>query len=113
MARPPSNGSSKGGKIVPSTVLFTKADCNVVGYAAVKAYGQHTQSSSKLVTSFKRVVGMTSRQATELRKSDPSFWNSLPFNALIIDDESLDNVDDKENKQFTQLSIFDANFLFF
>ena len=131
LARPPSNGSSKGGKIVPSAVLFTNDDSviydddnhnvtntsdktsneqsSLVGYAAIKAAAnhdnnksddQHTQSSGTLVTSFKRVVGMTSRQAIELRDSEPNFWNSLPFNAVIIDDESLDNVDDKENKQY-------------
>ena len=102
LARPPSNGSTKGGKIVPSAVLFTKGDYNVVGYAAIKADDQHTESSGTLVTSFKRVVGMTSRQAIELRESNPNFWNSLPFDAVVIDDESLDNVDDKENKQYTK-----------
>lgn len=74
----------------------------MVGYAAIKADQNALQSGSALVTSFKRVVGMTSRQATELRESDPSFWNSLPFNTVIIDDESLDNVDDNENKQYTK-----------
>lgn len=43
-------------------------------------------SAGTLVTSFKRVVGMTSRQANELKSSDPEFWNSLPFEAVIMDE---------------------------
>jgi len=85
-------------------VLFTKGDCNVVGYAAIKADDENAPSGSTLVTSFKRVVGMTSRQAIELRDSDPTFWNSLSFNAVVIDDDTSlnNNENDKENKQFTK-----------
>lgn len=77
----------------------------MVGYAAIKADDQNALQSagSTLVTSFKRVVGMTSRQATELRETDPTFWNSLPFDAVVIDDTGFDNnANDKENKQFTK-----------
>ncbi|KAL9184206.1 hypothetical protein ACHAXT_002292 [Thalassiosira profunda] len=113
LARPPVDGGRKGGKIVPSAVLFYEGaggDAVVMGgeasgIAGVRALVGHaavhppdggaidgtTDSSSSrrakaLVTSFKRVVGMTARQARELLSSDPEFWNSLPFRPVIIDD---------------------------
>ena len=134
LARPPPDGGSsrKGGKIVPSAVLFHatnkdeeddthgndneisgKSSCSIlghgvstsVGYAAIQSLtttdnasididdkeGSESfedQSSRALITSFKRVVGMTSRQARELKESDPEFWNSLPFHSVILDTSS-------------------------
>ena len=88
----PNNGSSKGGKIVPSAVLFRNGgvdDRPLVGYAAMQA-NDNVSSSGDLVTSFKRIVGMTSRQAKEMQVSDPDFWNSLPFNTIFLDDDKND-----------------------
>jgi len=95
LARPPPAGSSsgKGGKIVPSAVLFNdNDDDNKVGYDAISQLedsdGDETNcdTSSALVTSFKRVVGMTSDQARQLQLSDGEFWDSLPFQPVIINE---------------------------
>ncbi len=98
----------KGGKIVPSVVLFRQDasersgdSCNIidnlppsiVGYAAIQSAnategGENSVERTctrALVTSFKRVVGMTSKQAKELQSNDPEFWNSLPFHAVVAD----------------------------
>lgn len=93
LARPPPDGS-KGGKIVPSAVLFDDGGDNKVGYDAMSQLGNDDNNkegntidiSTALVTSFKRIVGMTSNQARELQLSDGEFWNSLPFRAVIIDE---------------------------
>jgi hypothetical protein len=54
--------------------------CNVqIRQVLVGAFNQAT------ATSFKRVVGMRSRQAKDLQASDPDFWNSLPFQTIILD----------------------------
>ena len=107
LARPPPNGGSKGGKIVPSAVLFRSSnDINggnhheqhvkglspsLVGYAAIQEASKNDErnkydcqhnNKGTLVTSFKRVVGITSKQAIEL---DLDFWNSLPFQPVILD----------------------------
>ena len=107
LARPPPDGN-KSGKIVPSAVLFTgdDGDDKVVfdaifhlrddGNSDDDNYSE-CDASAALVTSFKRVVGMTSRQAKELQLSDEEFWNSLPFQAVIMDDEENNNV--QEAKQ--------------
>jgi len=99
LARPPHAGSSssgKGGKIVPSAVLFHDNDeDNKVGYEAIYQLGNNSDDEtttncdtpSALVTSFKRVVGMTSSQARELQLSDGEFWNSLPFQSVIMNEE--------------------------
>ncbi|KAL7531031.1 hypothetical protein ACHAXR_003814 [Thalassiosira sp. AJA248-18] len=132
LARPPADDSSsrKGGKIVPSAVLFH--DCTedrtneisghsipgvsslAVGYAAVQSPcnsndvnddGNHPDNQSRsraLVTSFKRVVGMTSRQALELKSSDPEFWNSLPFQAVILDTHRDNDVKNEEHMRQKQ-----------
>ncbi len=99
----------KGGKIVPSAVLFCqdaserRADNShnnvdnlppsIVGYAAIQSAnatdgGENSDERTctrALVTSFKRVVGMSSKQAKELQSNDPEFWNSLPFHAVVAD----------------------------
>ncbi|KAL7552335.1 hypothetical protein ACHAWF_015562 [Thalassiosira exigua] len=111
LARPPPEGKArKGGKIVPSAILFSdelsgdpvseqssRGDnglSSLVGYAAIEESSTDTNDgdetgetgrSQALVTSFKRVVGMSSRQAEELKSSDPEFWNSLPFQPVILD----------------------------
>ena len=91
LARPPSDGSSsgKGGKIVPSAVLFDDDDDAKVGYDATSQLEKcnNVDMSAALVTSFKRVVGMTSNQARELQLSDGEFWDSLPFHAVILNEE--------------------------
>eukprot|EP00804_Cyclotella_cryptica_P030988 CCRYP_013574-RA/>CCRYP_013574-RA protein AED:0.34 eAED:0.34 QI:0/-1/0/1/-1/1/1/0/779 len=110
LARPVSSG--KGGKIVPSAVAFYDGgDCiagsdgvsfgengaslggmsTLVGYRALQAGSNEFNDRNKAVdgatiTSFKRVVGMTVRQAKELQVSDPGFWNSLPFQSVIVED---------------------------
>ena len=109
LARPPPDGSSsgKGGKIVPSAVLFDEDDDDKVGYDAISqlgnADGDETcntiDMSAALVTSFKRVVGMTSNQARELQLSDGEFWDSLPFQAVILNEE-----DSKKERTFKQQS---------
>jgi molecular chaperone DnaK (HSP70) len=101
LARPPPDGN-KSGKIVPSAVLFTGDDGDdKVGFDAIshlRADGSSNNdnaecdTSDALVTSFKRVVGMTSRQAKELQLADEYFWNSLPFQAVIMDDEENNEV---------------------
>jgi molecular chaperone DnaK (HSP70) len=104
LARPVDSG--KGGKIVPSVVTFfedgsTEAASvlddaasgefsTLVGYQALQCADQAGELlvgafNQATVTSFKRVVGMTSRQAKELQASDPDFWNSLPFQTIILD----------------------------
>jgi molecular chaperone DnaK (HSP70) len=71
----------------------------MVGHAASQSAdetdempGKRSLRSRALVTSFKRVVGMTSREAKELKSSDPDFWNSLPFECVT--DMNEDNADD-------------------
>ena len=98
LARPPSDGS-KGGKIVPSAVLFINDGDDKVGYEAISNLDNDDSTdettcnaSSALVTSFKRVVGMTSSQAKELQLSDGEFWDSLPFQPVIINEEESDEV---------------------
>jgi hypothetical protein len=49
------------------------------GEMLVGAFNQAT------VTSLEQVAGMRSRQAKELQASDPDFWNSLPFQTIILD----------------------------
>mmetsp|Transcript_18116 Transcript_18116/g.39157 ORF Transcript_18116/g.39157 Transcript_18116/m.39157 type:complete len:645 (-) Transcript_18116:43-1977(-) len=44
---------------------------------------------------------MTSRQAKDLRSSDPEFWNSLPFQAVIMD-MNEDDGETEEHKQQPQ-----------
>ena len=73
LARPPLD------KIVPSAVLFDGDGSIKVGQEAV------ARESTSTLTSFKRVVGLTSTQAAEIEKSDPQFWDSLPFDASIVD----------------------------
>ena len=98
LARPPSDGS-KSGKIVPSAVLFINDGDDKVGYEAISNLDNDDSTdettcnaSSALVTSFKRVVGMTSSQAKELQLSDGEFWDSLPFQPVIINEEESDEV---------------------
>ena len=118
---PPSNGGSKGGKIVPSAVLFRNSNIrnvkndegkhvkglsSLVGYAAIQEASTKNDEPNKydcqhnkkgtLVTSFKRVVGITSQQAKELQSSS-DFWNSLPFQPVILD--ATTNDVDNESKQ--------------
>lgn len=108
LSRPPSSSSSnKGGKIVPSAVLFRRGSitsssndknndntgreeiASLVGYDAnQQSVNDGTTDSRKrgaLVTSFKRVVGMTSSEAKELKSTESDFWNSLPFECIITD----------------------------
>lgn len=115
-------GSRKGGKIVPSAVLFCydttdHTDGNsckiidglssIVGHAAIelvnKADGDDhldkLNRSRALVTSFKRVVGMTSKQAKALQSNDPEFWNSLPFQAMIVEGRDDDVENDRNETQ--------------
>lgn len=143
LARPSnSSGSEKGGKIVPSAVLFYEGGVaagvaagvdsgsgvrdvvdgtsvntvkfgsggtatilgmsTLVGYEAVQCTSDSVKSvtinnevdqqSTALVTSVKRVVGMTSRQAAGLQRADPDFWNSLPFQSIVLNDEKADAV---------------------
>jgi len=97
LARPPPDGSSrgKGGKIVPSAVLFDDGGDDKVGYDAISQLGNTDNdetgntidTSTALVTSFKRVVGMTSNQARELQSSGGEFWDSLPFQAVITNED--------------------------
>lgn len=123
-------GKGKGGKVVPSAVLFRddadgeaeghddaeeggragdtgEVDVRrvvpglscLVGRAALRsldvddAGGRRPAPAGALVTSFKRVLGMTPRQAEELRASDPDFWNSLPFEAMIVENDGNGNGD--------------------
>ncbi|KAL7473955.1 hypothetical protein ACHAXS_014294 [Conticribra weissflogii] len=48
-------------------------------------------NSSALVSSVKRIVGMSSRQAREMRELEPEFWNSLPFSAVILNDRPVNH----------------------
>ena len=120
--------SRKGGKIVPSAVLFCQdaihhnADesCNAIdklppsiaGYAAIQSVnatdGGETSNdvtrTKVLVTSFKRVVGMTCRQAKALQSNDPEFWNSLPFHAVVAGWNDDDTETDGNNSQPQQFS---------
>jgi len=121
---PADTSSRKGGKIVPSAVLFCHPDaiddsagnsCNIIdnlppsiaGYAAIQSVysGDGGEKPDKvtrsraLVTSFKRVVGMTHRQAKELQSIDPEFWNSLPFHAVVSDWNGADADTDGNNSQ--------------
>lgn len=100
---PPGDGSSsdKSGKIVPSAVLFDDDGDDKVGYDAISQLGNadnkdeavnNTDMFAALVTSFKRVVGMTSNQARELQLSDGEFWDSLPFHAIILNEEDSKQV---------------------
>lgn len=85
----------KSGKIVPSAVLFSDDDDVRVGYDAISHLDSDgdddndrgDNTSSALVTSFKRLVGITSRQAREMQSSDKEFWDSLPFQPVIMDEE--------------------------
>lgn len=97
-------GSGKDGKIMPSVVLFYEqpdedddspdGDDNIrserfstlAGNQALQFTNETDYANRATVTSFKRVVGMTWRQAEELQVSDPDFWNSLPFQAVIVRD---------------------------
>ncbi|KAK1747033.1 heat shock protein 70 family protein [Skeletonema marinoi] len=106
LARPPPDGSSsgKGGKIVPSAILFVGDGDDKVGYEAISQLGNDetatSDASSALVTSFKRIVGMTSNQAREMQLSDGEFWDSLPFQAVIRnEDESIKEQAPKESNQ--------------
>ena len=120
LVRPPAADGGvgrKGGKIVPSAVLFhddsagnrandVSEQCGVpgvsplVGYAAIQSFNETNdrEKSKALVTSFKRVVGMTSKQAKQLESSDPEFWNSLPFQSVIMDTNRSD-AENEERKQ--------------
>ena len=91
LARPPLDGSVAGGKIVPSAVLFERDGSIKVGHEAV------SRESAPALTSFKRVVGLTSTQATEIERSDPEFWDSLPFDAVIVDGEGAGTKNDDQN----------------
>jgi molecular chaperone DnaK (HSP70) len=115
LARPPSSPSNKGGKIVPSAVLFRrrtssnsdddknnlsigKEISSLVGYAATQMVTDRVTDSREggggaLVTSFKRVVGMKSSEANELKSNESDFWNSLPFDCIVTDvnDKVTDN----------------------
>jgi len=137
LARPPTGGGGKGGKIVPSAVLFcdesvidadeseAKASqycipglSSLVGNAAIQYFNKTTKNngdgekledneqnhrySGAMVTSFKRVVGKTSKQAKELQSSDPEFWNSLPFQSVIMDSDQDTVEDTKATKQQNQ-----------
>ncbi|KAL7508151.1 hypothetical protein ACHAXN_005238 [Cyclotella atomus] len=105
LARPVHSG--KDGKIVPSVVTFYEdgsvettnvsedSACEglytLVGNQALQCADQADGMlvgafNQATVTSFKRVVGMTSRQAQELQASDPDFWGSLPFQTIILDE---------------------------
>ena len=104
LARPPPDGG-KSGKIVPSAVLFTGDDGdNKVGFDAISHLrddgknidNAECDASAALVTSFKRVVGMTSRQAKELQLSDEEFWDSLPFQAVIMDHDENNEIQKAE-----------------
>ena len=116
----------KDGKIVPSAVLFYKPSVNdggendssrdsihcgegfsaLVGNEALQFdktdyyANENNDADRATVTSFKRVVGMTSRQAAQLQQSDPDFWNSLPFQCVIIDgrDDQYQNKDSFHGK---------------
>lgn len=103
LARPPPDGS-KDGKIVPSAVLFSDDGDNKVGFDALSHLrddgknidNAECDASAALVTSFKRVVGMTSRQAKELQSADEEFWDSLPFQAVIMDDDENNEIQKAE-----------------
>ena len=101
LSRPVDN--VRGGKIVPSAVTFYVSDekaskekdviseieglSSIAGYPALQYYGRKDFDRGSTITSFKRVVGLTTRQAMELHKSDPGFWTTLPFQHKIITDE--------------------------
>ena len=130
LARPLESG--KGGKIVPSAVLFDDAGDVRVGYEAISNLGNihddaydanevNYDAAAALVTSFKRVVGLTSDQARELQNSDVEFWNSLPFQAVILDEKETNEVekhdqtnqpeDDASNTNVAYDVLGDASFL--
>ncbi|KAL3786378.1 hypothetical protein ACHAW5_004775 [Stephanodiscus triporus] len=86
-----------------SSIMRSRGLSAIVGYAATRSdddadgdelSGERSLRSRALVTSFKRVVGMTPRQAEELKSSDPEFWNSLPFECVTDMNE-----DDSENER--------------
>jgi len=113
LSRPPSSSSSnKGGKIVPSAVLFRRGSSidknnnnddnnnnstgreiySLVGCAATQTVTDaitDSRGGGALVTSFKRIVGMKTSEANELKKSNADFWNSLPFECIVrvVNDE--------------------------
>jgi hypothetical protein len=55
------------------------------------------RTNTPVVTSFKRVVGMTSRQVKEIMSDDPEFWNSLPFECVVVEDDANDDKDDEDH----------------
>lgn len=82
--------------IVASHDLYAMVGCAATQLAdeTDELPGKRSLRSRALVTSFKRVVGMTFRQAKELKSSDPDFWNSLPFECVMDMNE-----DDAENER--------------
>ncbi|KAL7486414.1 hypothetical protein ACHAW6_012008 [Cyclotella cf. meneghiniana] len=122
--------SGKGGKIVPSAVAFYESGDSIsrsngvslgedgaflrgmstlVGYEALlsaskQKYGGNSALDQATITSFKRVVGMTCRQAKELQDSDPEFWNSLPFQSVILEDEHEEFSEQKHPYSSTEIT---------
>ena len=71
--------------IVASHDLYAMVGCAATQLAdeTDELPGKRSLHSRALVTSFKRVVGMTFMQAKELKSSDPDFCNSLPFECVM------------------------------
>ena len=110
--------NEKGGKIVPSIVTFYQSDGNqsgddvvfeksaceglstLVGRQALQSISNKNVPSDDIIqatiTSFKRVLGITARQAIDLQKSEADYWNSLPFHPIILQDK-LDHTSNRHD----------------
>jgi len=94
---PPIERNGKLGRCVPSAVLFAKhsrgeikdSSANIfVGYDAVKRVDEENfqhMNGSVLITSAKRIWGMTYAQIKDELGKDPEFLERLPFECRLVD----------------------------